>query len=381
MNFRYRLLILFCLVGLLINVVLAWWKFADPGAGIAGCGGADDCAGIFSSRWSQVFRIPVAALGVLLYIALYASLLWERPRFAAICYGCIVGAAVWLFFVQVVILGHFCPWCMAAHGVGLVVVVLGLSFHRWDESFMVGLLTGIFTSFGLALGQLYGPAPATHRVDGIPEPVNSVSLPEDIHAFGTGRKVSFNDGKKIYDCDSMPRIGSADAEHVLVEYFDFQCPACHKMRLYLSALVDKHPKDVCVLMLPVPLDHGCNPALPESEPGHPGSCDLTRIALGVWRIRPDAYPLIHQQFMSDPPMDRATALAFAHVQVDRFKLAAAMGDPWIDRLVKANIDDWVTFAGDSKTLPQLLITGKRILHGIPSGQAEFIRVMEQELGL
>ncbi|MES2658521.1 MAG: vitamin K epoxide reductase family protein [Verrucomicrobiota bacterium] len=381
MTTRYRLLIVFCLCGLLINGLLAWWKLTDAAAGIAGCGGVEGCAGVFSSRWSQVFHLPVAVLGGLLYVVLYAALLWEKRVVAAICYGCITGSVIWLTFVQAAILGHFCPWCMAAHAVGIGVVLLGLLVHRWDDPFKLAVLCGVAVSFSLPLGQLYGPLPATHRVAGIPQSADPEPLPEDIHAVGTGRKVAFNNDRKIYDCDSLPRIGSADAEHVMVEYFDFQCPACHRMRRYLSALVDKHPKEVCVLLLPVPLDHHCNPSLPKHEPGHPGSCDLTRIALAVWRVRPDAYPAIHQQFMSDPPMDRATALAFARVQVDSSKLETAMKEPWIDRLIQANIDDWVKFSGSSKTLPQLLISGKRVLHGMPPSQTEFIRVIERELGL
>lgn len=362
-------------------MLLAWWKIAEPAALIAGCGEAENCSAIFFSRWSQVFGLPVAALGAMLYVILYAAVLWQTGFVAGACYTCIVGSAIWLTFVQAVMLRHFCPWCMAAHGVGIVVVALGLYCHRWSDHFKAGLLAGLGIAFGLALGQLYGPLPVSHQVAAISQSGKPPSLPADIHAVGTGRKASFLDGKKIYDCQALPCIGSPDAEHVLVEYFDFQCPACHKMRLYLSALVDAHPKQVCVLLLPVPLDHGCNPSLPEYEPGHPGTCNLTRIALAVWRARPEAYPIIHQQFMSDPPMDRATALAFAHVQVERSKLAAAMQDPWIDRLIQANIDDWGSFSGDAKKLPQLLISGKRILHGLPSSQSEFLRVMEKELGL
>ena len=378
---RYRILILLCLVGLMLNLVLAWWKIAQPGGIIAGCGEADNCSEIFFTRWSQLFGLPIAALGAILYVLLYAALLWENGRIASVCYGCILGSAIWLTFVQALVLRHFCPWCMSAHAVGIMVVVLGLFSHPWDHRFKLGLLGGLGVSFSLALGQLYGPLPVTHQVSVMPQPGPVDALPLDIHAVGTGRKASFLDGKKIYDCQSMPRIGSPDAENVLVEYFDFQCPACRKMRLYLSALVEKYPKEVCVLVLPAPLDRACNSSLPEYEPGHPGSCDLTRIALAVWRIRPEAYPIIHEQFMSDPPMDRATALAFAHVQVDRTKLAAAMQDPWIDRLIQANINDWQTFSADSKILPQLLISGKRVLHGIPSSQEEFMQVMEKELGL
>ena len=56
-------------------------------------------------------------------------------------------------------------------------------------------------------------------------------------------------------------------------------------------------------------------------------------------------------------------------------------DPWIDPVIRADIADRVAFSGEIRQLPKLLIRGKRILHGQPSGEADFIRVMEQELGL
>lgn len=381
MSTRFRFLIAFCLCGLLINCLLVYWRFMDPSGTLAGCGGAAACEEVLSSRWSQVFGIPVVALGILAYVVLYAALLWERKDVAAVCYMSIFGSAIWLVFVQAAILREICPWCMAAHSVGVTVVLLGLLETPWDHRFKLGLLTGLATAFVLAIGQLYGPVPPQHVVAPIPHVNRGGFLPEDIHAVGTGPKISFNDGGKIFDCEALPHLGSAEATHVLVEYFDYQCKACHKMRDYLSALVDKYPKDVCVIVLPVPLDHGCNPSLPTSEAGHPGSCDLTRIALAVWLTRPESFATIHQQFMSDPPMDRATALAFAHREVKASELDPVLKDLWIDRLIKANITDWTALSRDTSKLPKLMISDKRILHGLPSGRAEFIQVMEKELNL
>lgn len=378
MSARFRLLVFLSLCGLLINVLLLVWKLADPAAEIAGCGGGG-CGEVLASRWSQVFGLPVSALGVPVYVLLCAALLWRKYSIAAFGFAAIAGSAVWFTFVQAVILRHFCPWCMAAHGVGGVIAVLGLFSCKWDDGFRRGLQAGTAAALGLALAQLYGPAPATHRVDGDLDPAKFSA--DGVHAQGNGRKIAFDDGRKTYDAASLPRLGPADAKHVLIEYFDYQCPACRTMRGYLSALVEKHPADICVLLLPVPLDHDCNPSLPVENVGHPGSCKLTRIALAVWRLKPDAYPALHRAFLSEPPPDPAAALAFAHAQVAPARLDAAMRDPWIDELIRANIADWVSFSGKTKHLPKLLIRDRRILHGLPSDEADFIRVMEQELGL
>ena len=374
---RQRVLLLLASVGLGLNALLLYWKLTDPSAGIAGCGGGGDCRDVLASRWSQVFGLPIPGLGIFVYALLAAALALRKWRVAAFCYGAISGSAVWMVTVQAFLLHRFCPWCMATHGVGVLLVVLAWRSNPRDRKFHQGLLAGLAAAFGLVLCQLLGPAPATHRIDG----ESVISPPTGIHEQGDGRKIAFDDGKRVYDNSSLPGLGASDAKRVLVEYFDYQCPSCRTMSGYLTALLDKHPTKVRVLVLPVPLDHGCNSALAATDDGHPGSCELTRIALAVWRLKPAAYPAIHRAFLSDPPPDLATALSLARAQVPTAQLEAAMREPWIDQLMQANIADWVLFSSKNRQLPKLLISGKRILHGLPSGEADFIRVMENELGL
>jgi uncharacterized membrane protein len=75
------------------------------------------------------------------------------------------------------------------------------------------------------------------------------------------------------------------------------------------------------------------------------------------------------------------ALAFAHHKVKASVLDPGLNDLWIDRLIKANITDWTALSRDTPKLPKLMISGKRILHGLPSGPTDFIQVMEKELNL
>ena len=166
---------------------------------------------------------------------------------------------------------------------------------------------------------------------------------------------------------------------MLVEYFDYLCPACRTMSGHLAALVAKHPQDVCVLVLPVPLEASCNPFLTESDSGHTGGCDLARAALAVWRRKPEAFPAIHAAMFSQGDSTLAVDLARKAIGTPEFD--AALHDPWIDRVIKADVGDWHALSSRTRHLPKLLISGKRILHGLPSGQAEFIEAIEKELGL
>ncbi len=369
------------LAGLVINGLLVNQSLS--GDSIAGCGGGSSCHEVLESRWSGLLGIPVAMLGFLLYLVLLIALLRKNLLVLSICLGLILGAVAWFVFVQAVIIGRFCPWCMAGHGIGVAIV----GFALWREKMrgnaiwlikIVGPFA-MMASVGIGAIQFLGPLPVTHKLGDVNGGSDSPEV--GIHARGEGRKAEFDDGRIVYNVATLPHLGRSDAKHVLVEYFDYQCGSCRIMRGYLSSLVEKHPDDICMILLPVPLDHGCNPALSPGDQEHAGSCELTRIALAVWRVNQEFYPTLHQKFLSDIPPTPAEAMAFARENVSAIQLEAAMRDPWIDELIQANITNWVSFSGQNKHLPKLLIKGKRILHGLPSGEADFIRVMEQELGI
>ncbi|MEO7100965.1 MAG: vitamin K epoxide reductase family protein [Luteolibacter sp.] len=367
-----RGIFILALAGFAINALLLFRRIS--GGGLAGCGSA--CEDVLGSRWSQVFGIPVTVFGLLVYAGVLIATRYRR--LLAPCLGLLVGAATWFIFVQAAVIGRFCPWCMAAHGMGVSVAVLGFLRHRRDGTFLKTAATFAMAALlGLGVAGFFGPLPVTHRIDNVTGP--SASLPAAIHARGNGRKAEFDDGRKVYDVSAMPHLGRTDALRVLVEYFDYSCPACQKMRGYLESLVAKHPDDICVIILPVPLESSCNHSLVAGEAEHPGSCELARLALAVWRSKPDAFAAFHHTLLDGitPPAARAEALAL----VPPAELDAALRDPWIDELIQASIADWVLFSAKTKHLPKLLITGKRILHGLPSSEDDFIRVMEQELGL
>ena len=99
----------------------------------------------------------------------------------------------------------------------------------------------------------------------------------------------------------------------------------------------------------------------------------------MWRTKPAAFAGFHDLLLDGAPPEQATARAFELVPPG--EMLAAMQDPWVEELIQTNVTDWVAFSFDNNKLPKLLVTAKRIVHGLPSSEADFIRVMEQELGL
>ena len=373
------LILALALGGLAINLLLLIRHLS--GGGLAGCGGGSGCEELLGSRWSQVLGLPVTGFGCGVYVALMVSLTAKCRRLFIPCLGLIAGAAAWFVFVQAVLLGRFCPWCMTAHGIGAGIVLLGCGDLAMRGRMRPALETlGLFAAvavLGISMLQVLGPLPATHRIGEVHSVVESRATA--IHARGSGRKVGFDGGRKTYDLSVLPHLGRTDAKRVMVEYFDYACDACQTMRGYLDALMERHPADLCVVILPVPLERSCNPSLTAGDIEHPGSCELARISLALWRAKPEAFAAFHHSLLEGVSADGARREALG--LVSRSALDAALRDPWIDELIHANILDWVAFSDGTRQMPQLLITGKRILHGLPSGEAEFIRVMERELGL
>lgn len=369
--------ILFVVAGLALNLFLLVWRTGGDSVGLAGCGGTGGCQEVLGSRWSLVLGVPVSLPGAVLQAGLLLALHRRLKTLMAPLLVTLAGGVAWFVSIQVLILHHYCPWCLTAHVIGVIEVLLGFRLLEGGRPGRGAFWLGLGLTSTLAAVQSLGPAPATHRL----EDSSLTAAGSPIHSRGNGRRVDFNRGRKVYDLGSLPFIGSPDAAHVLVEYFDYQCPSCRIMHGFLESLMAKHPGRIGLLVLPVPLDGTCNHQLTPSESIHPGSCGVARLALAVWRLDPAKFPGFHRALLEGPVPDERRARSLAAEAVSPELLGKAVDDPWIGELLAANISDWVSFSGRTRQLPKLLIKDTRLLHGLPSGEADFIRVIEQELGL
>ncbi len=372
------------LAGLGANLLLLVRGLSEEGSTLVGCGPGSGCDEVLGSRWSQVLGMPVTVPGVLIYGLLLLALTRPGRQLLAPVLGLIFAAAVWFIFVQAAWIGAFCPWCMAAQGIGIALAALGLphaagACGSWKRALAGFAITGPAGALALVLLQIFGPQPETHRVDEIsPAPADDTKVMDiDAHSAGEGRLAVFFDGRKGYRVEELPHLGPADAPHVVIEYFDYACPACRTMGGYLESLVEAFPGEICVVLLPVPLDRDCNDSMPPLEPGHPGACEMARAALAIWRASPENFHAFHQAILADPDAANATALASALLPDP----AEAMRDPWIGSIIQANIDDWRVISADNPRLPKLLLANRRILHGFPPTEAGFIELIAYELQL
>jgi uncharacterized membrane protein len=353
--------------------------------GMPWVGEGGDCAELLVSPWSEVVGVPVTLLGVLVYAALFISLISSGRLFLASLCGVILGAAAWFVIVQALVLGRYCPWCLAANGLGFVVVVVALwREHREDATLpvrMVACLTALGVAGGIAILQCFGFGGGSFQPLGNQPVTGSGAVDPSIgriYSLGDGRKVEFSKDR-TYDLKVMPHLGSADAKFVMVAYIDYRSPACQSLQKLLDALLAKHPTDLCVLILPVPMESSCNPMLSTTQPQFRDSCKLSHLALAVWLQRPELFADFHRLLLSGGGLHDARSAALE--LIPKPELEAALQDSWIRQIIEANVTDWAALPDDRRKLPKLLVAGTGLLDKLPSDEAEFILAIERAIGL
>ncbi len=125
-----RLIVALSVLGVGIAGYLSWVKLTDTEAV---CGGIGNCSSVQSSQYAYIFGIPVAYLGLLLYILLLAAAVYnlrapetQQSWSELAVFGIAVAGttfSAYLTYTEVFLLKEICPWCVASF-INLVVITL-----------------------------------------------------------------------------------------------------------------------------------------------------------------------------------------------------------------------------------------------------------------
>ena len=95
------------------------------------------------------------------------------------------------------------------------------------------------------------------------------------------------------DIRQWPLLGNPEAKYVFVEMFDYTCSHCRNTHRAVRGAFKRYGDDLAIIALPVPLDRKCNSAATSSGGSHRGSCEISRIAVAVWRIDAAKFHELH----------------------------------------------------------------------------------------
>ena len=110
----------------LLGAAIAAYLTVTWAADIAPVCTTGGCAKVQSSEYAELVGIPVAALGLGAYLAIFATALCAGPAPAAIGAAlALAGVAfsAYLFVVQAFVIEAFCLWCLMSDAVMVVLVV------------------------------------------------------------------------------------------------------------------------------------------------------------------------------------------------------------------------------------------------------------------
>lgn len=371
---------LLAFVGLAISLILVVMKATGKITSVVGCGGEGSCAEVLGSQWSQWFGIPVSWFSTAFYLGLLVLTFRPPGRLLAGAAWLLLGAAAWFMGLQLFVIEAFCPWCLATHLTG----VASAAVIFWKGGFCgkpVTVLAPLAMLGVLAAGQIYGPKPKTYEVTTEEQIAERKEV--KVQVAGEGRVIAFKapDGRvvKTYRLGPVPLLGSPEAPHVIVKYFDYTCASCRDMEGDLKALMAAYPDQIAVIVLPTPLNRSCNPYLKPSVPDHAQACEFARLALAAWRASPESFPEVHELLFERPLQTIESAQKEIGELVGSEKLEAALSDPTVEELLKANIEDYRSLSATNMKMPKLVMKGARTMHGLAPSTERFIEFIATTL--
>ena len=187
----------------------------------------------------------------------------------------------------------------------------------------------------------------------------------------TTRVLRYFGGELEYEVGDVPYLGNKNAEVFLVKYFDYTCHTCRDLHGALGQLLEKYPDRLGVVVIPCPLNRSCNPYMRPGAKDHQYACELATLGLKVWRADPEKFVEFHEaMFKHQGKITPAKAEAFARTLVGKDALNDVSLDLWVPETLQKAITVYGVLSRSNGRMPKLLISERRVMHGLPRNLAE-----------
>lgn len=347
-----------------------------------------DCTRINQSRYSLFMGFPIAGYGLFyyLFILIFLSVghVTNHEKFSLFLQGLFLIASfvsmltiLPLAFISITELKTYCLFCMIIWLCNIVLFFLfGTLIRRKEHVGFMKAFGNAFVSFFGFLKQFY-TAPAHVFV------LASVSLSLFAAIFFGGEYLGIKKDlerassnleeldKLISEFYSRPVLksaveglpvfhGQSDSAVTIVEYADFNCPACKKGLKTMEELTKRYPGKLAVYLKNFPLDSTCNPAAVRDRGGLPCTSALIAVAL---REKNSYHHYVDQLMSSEQPLsfeqveESLTAVGIKPKDLGMMFKDGKAKDT-LDQEIKEGIELGI------KSTPSFLING-RLISGLP----------------
>jgi protein-disulfide isomerase len=249
---------------------------------------AVNCDSVIGSKYSAIFGIPIAALGLAFYGWLFGLLLttgWSLKReLNTVLFGFssfAVLLSLGLFFLSHQVIGVLCPLCIGLYAVNALMLAVGWFGKR--QSFR-SLFSSSFSS--LTLRAVFAAMIASGASFITLENLNAASKPKVQNVAPVTAAIpvdnwpsspTFNfELSKATGGEGEYYKGLPGAKVYIAEFADIECPYCRQLYTELEPVLEKYAKDVFFVFKNFPLDKSCNTSMPQE--GHKYACKLAEFA-------------------------------------------------------------------------------------------------------
>lgn len=334
----FLLVFVFALAGAVIAAIslhqhVQLHECASAGPSFCNINATLNCDAVSLSEWSTLFGFPLAAygFGFYLFLALIALAgltrgVLGRGRLTDLLLVFSILATIfsaYLFYVSEFIIGTLCLLCIGMYAVNIILLLTALLAGR-KRPLTSRLAAGVRATLDLMLlrvgegrtvlhvtlwllilltAALTFRAPAIAReyvlktcpkTDTDPQE-RKIRIREIVSQWEAQNAVSLpvnRDGALTRDYTK----GAPGAPVQIVEFADFECPACRRFMGTLDQLVAAYPTKVEVIFRNYPLDMACNAGIP--QPMHQHACFAAQYARCAGE-QDKFWPIVTAIFQSD----------------------------------------------------------------------------------
>lgn len=361
----------------LLSAWLGWQSLQNGPALMDGCGLGSSCDSVLQSAWAWVGPVPTAWIGAAFYLMQIILLCPHSSGRRGLIYLLSGNIAAALFFigVQALLLGAWCPWCCSIHLLATAGAVCGfVAVWRRSEhpsasiravavtpsvawSTLAHLLfLGLFSSLMLTAKSEEKTGKSTAKA-----PPPAKTLPLTTSEADGKRWLSLHGERFRFELETLPRLGSLGAKHLIVCITDPTCHHCRNTSELLSEARESQKEgEVAIVFLPGTRDPELSPALQTA-------------LLTLWRENPKAWAdlsaRLHRSDLAPTPEAVTEAARLALGGKTQWNAALEKHRTWAGQLIQQTRElmaENARVAGREVTLPQLQFQNQ-ILLGAPSG--------------
>jgi protein-disulfide isomerase/uncharacterized membrane protein len=388
---RHRIALVIASLGLVVSSVILYEELQlanVPGySAFCNLGGVVNCDVVLSSRYGTFLDVPLGvwalvtfALGI---VAAFPGTRREAPGgildllLIALASGAL-GFSLVLAGVMALVLKHVCLLCLTLDVVVVAwfVTVVPLA-GRFAASTSAGFLQRRTAAYATAVAAMIGAFASGA--------LSAVSTPP---AVATAAEIEIHEPEFVKHYMARPTVspdavmrpdaaakGRPDAPVTIVEFSDFQCPACGQAYRDLHEMLARRT-DVRLVFRNFPLDNSCNEALPRAL--HPDAC-LAALAAECARQQNRFWEYHDRLFENQHTLDRESLFRYARdVGVDIPTFRTCLDAPATrDRITD---DIRAGIAAGIESTPTLFINGRRIDGALERPFYDYALVLEQERG-